>query len=730
MSVWCGWHLWSRKKRFVMRRGISKRRARELNSTMKERKKQTLRDREEFNALFNAIMTKNVALVRQKLATGSNPDAYADAKYATIHRLVFDGQSALYLAVVTRQTAIVVLLLKAGANPNSHCGMGEKLRTALMCAASNNDLAATRIILEAGANVNAKATDGQTALLFAAEKGFASIVQLLVDYKVDLDAQDGNMVAALHLVAYKGYVDVARILLASGAAVDIKTAKGYTPAKMALLWMQVPTLELLLRYGADAHAAAVLPDMHPYVVTEAAKKHVREMLNALKEQPTIVYLLADHGGICEKGGLNIQVANRGDTSVTRALRQVGSDAWCDGGHSLIELSTKHRTNGIQLLGSELVGHTLQLRLRPWQVAKPDAPLNLVIGDRVVLHSLKSAAMNDEYGIIAGALGAQKEGRYSVKLQGGGRNVQIKASNLRPRVDPGRAAVSGHTVDSLQSIVLGGATGGKAFCNGVYNLNPAHTANTFPVLTHATDANQHLFCGNEGCWIVADTPTMVAGRNAGWIASNAQSPSPLGLQWGIGDGTGKIVSDPAVTLHTPTWINGSPPDDWILRDTTVESFNEESHEHKLVFNNLERTSLHLRLDYFQFLDWDVLPRRRAAMLAPRAVVTALMVLNRMEDGRVSKDAVLPPSEVGGRDTPVLRVFFGILMRSTIDFAPIFREFVWKSVAAPVSLVERGRVEDLRIARAAEKTAAAAAAARSASARRGKKKKKGKKARRKK
>jgi hypothetical protein len=65
-----------------------------------------------------------------------------------------------------------------------------------------------------------------------------------------------------------------------------------------------------------------------------------------------------------------------------------------------------------------------------------------------------------------------------------------------------------------------------------------------------------------------------------------------------------------------------------------------------------------------------------------------------------------------------------------FRSIFREFVWKSVAAPVSLVERGRVEDLRIARAAEKTAAAAAAARSASARRGKKKKKGKKGRRKK
>jgi len=115
--------------------------------------------------------------------------------------------------------------------------------------------------------------------------------------------------------------------------------------------------------------------------------------------------------------------------------------------------------------------------------------------------------------------------------------------------------------------------------------------------------------------------------------------------------------------TPTWITGSPPDDWILRDATVESYNEESHEHKLIFNNLARTSLHLRLDHLQFLDWDVLPRRRAAILARRTVVTALseplMILNRMGDGRVSKRKLLPSGTRG----PVLRLFFAILMRRT-------------------------------------------------------------------
>ena len=54
------------------------------------------------------------------------------------------------------------------------------------------------------------------------------------------------------------------------------------------------------------------------------------------------------------------------------------------------------------------------------------PLDLVIGTRVVLHSLTSAATHGTHGIVASALthgivasalGAQKEGRYSVLLRG-------------------------------------------------------------------------------------------------------------------------------------------------------------------------------------------------------------------------------------------------------------------------------------------------------------------------
>ena len=117
-----------------------------------------------------------------------------------------------------------------------------------------------------------------------------------------------------------------------------------------------------------------------------------------------------------------------------------------------------------------------------------------------------------------------------------------------------------------------------------------------------------------------------------------------------------------------------------------------------------------------------------------MVTALMILNRMEDGRVSKEKLLPSGTRG----PGLRVLFAILMRSTKDFPTIFRGVqvdgplaeirrgVWPCVRAPPNLVVRGRAEDARAVRAA-KAAAAARSGGGRSGKRGKKKKKKKKGR---
>ena len=104
-----------------------------------------------------------------------------------------------------------------------------------------------------------------------------------------------------------------------------------------------------------------------------------------------------------------------------------------------------------------------------------------------------------------------------------------------------------------------------------------------------------------------------------------------------------------------------------------------------------------------------------MLAPRAAVTMMMVMDRvllklqrqkLADfalGKEQQKLSFPPG------TPALRALVYIMQNSTKDFETIFREHVWKSIAAPPDLVAVGRVADARRVRAAEAIAAAAAAA---------------------
>ena len=686
------------------------------------------KDRKEANDLLYKVIVGDEPRVKQLLGVGVNPDAFIDsANPCRGGKGLSDGMSALSIAIVKGYIRLARYLLKAGAS--TELAIVKSKLTPLILAVQNNNIEMAELLVKWRVKMNAVDKIGATALIHAAKKGHVAMTQFLVDNGADLNVQTVAGNTALHYAAKKGHIDFIRILIKAGVNVDLENGKGNTPAKNAVMYiiatqdLGMACLELLLRFGANAHSALKLTKVPGTPWTEEESKDIGSFCQAIRAQPTLA-LLADHGGVREKGDLDFHLACDGGGGMC-TLRQVGGSAWCGGGGGIKWLREKHGIDGTALLGSygsvNLVGHTVQVRLRPWQLAALDASTQFVIGSRVVLYGLRSTAMNGQHGVVAGALGAQTGGRYSVRLRGSAAGVQIKASNLRTLVDPGRAVVAGHEVDALQSVVLGGVpgSGANASCNGVYNRNSVHTANGFPVFSHNIDANKHLFCAEQGTWCIGDTPSMVAGTSMGWLAAGSPSPSPIGVRLGVHDGT-KLVFDPAITLGTPTWITGTPPEPWIFRDARIESYNMGSHEHKLIFCNHERTSLHLRLDHYQFLDWDVLPLRRAAMLAPRTMVTFLMILNRMEDGRIAKGAAMSPG------TPALRVFVDILMCSIIDFPTIFREHkVWKSIMAPPDLIVRGRIEDARRVRAAEAAAEATAAARVRSGKRGGKKKNGKK-----
>jgi hypothetical protein len=343
--------------------------------------------------------------------------------------------------------------------------------------------------------------------------------------------------------------------------------------------------------------------------------------------------------------------------------------------------------------------------------------------------------------VAGALGAESEGRYRVRIGKSDRaGKTIRPCNLRPTKDPGRAAVAGHEVDALRSLV---ASGKNAWLNGVYLRDATHgMVNDFPVFAHSDPSKDlFLFCAPHGRWMIGPATELTSDVRGFYTYAylTDQSASPLGHQchWRVPNTN--LVADAAVTVTAHAWVAGAPPTDWILRDATVVDFCEGSHEHKLVFTDAERTPLWVRLDHFRFLDWSLLPLRHATLLRKRAVLVALMLMNRLAANSVPTQPPLTVRVPAPHGTPVLRTCLRaaltVPLQHSMNLGAIFRDNVWPHVLGAPDLKVVARAEHAAQTRGAASAATARAAMASAGGggrsrtqpKKGKRKKTGKKRR---
>ena len=102
----------------------------------------------------------------------------------------------------------------------------------LLEACSQGYLKIASLLLEAGANKNAKADEGKTALMLAAEKGHVEIARLLLEAGANKDLQEfddyGYHNTALMYAAGNGHVETTRLLLEAGLGKNQRNRDGYT----------------------------------------------------------------------------------------------------------------------------------------------------------------------------------------------------------------------------------------------------------------------------------------------------------------------------------------------------------------------------------------------------------------------------------------------------------------------------------------------------------------------
>jgi ankyrin repeat protein len=228
----------------------------------------------------------NPAMLEALLQAGADPNT------------VLPGGDTVLMATARagRADALKVLLARGATNVNTPEGwLGE---TALMWASAEDHGPVVRMLIEAGADINARSNNtpfpkvsppaenlitmtfargGFTPIMYAARQGASSAVQALAEAGANLNQTTPDGLTALMLAIINAHYDTAAVLLEKGADPNVADASGMTALYAAvdmhtLPWMQgrpkpksqsrlgsIDVAKLALERGANPNARLKLP---------------------------------------------------------------------------------------------------------------------------------------------------------------------------------------------------------------------------------------------------------------------------------------------------------------------------------------------------------------------------------------------------------------------------------------------------------------------------------------
>ena len=267
-----------------------------------------------------------------KVLLGRAPDpdtaASGDSKKAPSPSAI--GGKALFAAIESDNAAMVRLLVEAGADVNAAEGFGGN--TPLHEAVEEGNAEIVQILVDAGADIEAEGFMGQTPLSLAAEEGASEIMQILLGQGADNGTPEGEDKQtpaigseALFTAIKKGDVETVRLLVEAGA--DVNAAEGFggnTPLHEAVEEGNAEIVQILVDAGADIEAEGFM-DQTP--LSLAAEEGVTEIMQILLGQG------ADNGtqegedkqapAIGSEALFN--VIEKGDVETVRLLVEAGAD---------------------------------------------------------------------------------------------------------------------------------------------------------------------------------------------------------------------------------------------------------------------------------------------------------------------------------------------------------------------------------------------------------------------
>ena len=161
----------------------------------------------------------------------------------------FDNLTPLHAAATKNEASIAKLLIKAGADLEAK---HQSHVTALFIACQDGCFKTAKTLIKKGANVHTTRDQGISALFIASQEGHVKIVQLLLDAGADVNLKNELGSFPLFAATRRGHTAVVEVLLRA-KNVDVNTqSQKWTALDLAIAREQMDIVRLLLRAGATA----------------------------------------------------------------------------------------------------------------------------------------------------------------------------------------------------------------------------------------------------------------------------------------------------------------------------------------------------------------------------------------------------------------------------------------------------------------------------------------------
>lgn len=155
-------------------------------------------------------------------------------------------KTPLHHACINGDPEVVRLLLQHGASVNAKTSDGH---TPLHAACQSGNLQTVRALLHHGANPTSSNQWASTPLKIACREGHSKIVKLLLENDVNPNDKADSK-SALHIACERGDITTVKYLLREGADVSAIDLSGNTPLHVACLYHHAALVEPLLKNGA------------------------------------------------------------------------------------------------------------------------------------------------------------------------------------------------------------------------------------------------------------------------------------------------------------------------------------------------------------------------------------------------------------------------------------------------------------------------------------------------